>query len=251
MLLPIVYITGAERSMKRWATLTYGVVPSVSIHRLTTEERSPEDKPSEEIDLLTYRLGVFGKWSVPGNVVDTLTVRGFATYVSDTGMETGIPVAQFEIEPQIFVNDKLGIGYRMNLIPKHVPLIPGKTDYDDNSWLGYQLRLRLHAEYGRVVDAGRTGLETESFFRMGPITELKIAPLIWKNLSVTLAYSYLPAVIGPDDHNTLFTADAQWILIDDKDKNGTLSLKANYTKGGIDVTEQKVDTFQVGLGATF
>jgi hypothetical protein len=37
----------------------------------------------------------------------------------------------------------------------------------------------------------------------------------------------------------------------DPDSNQSFTIKATYTNGGVDLTKQKVDTFQLGLGATF
>jgi len=252
LLLPITRTTGRGESPTQWTTKTYGVYPSLSLHRLTTEERDGAT-PTKEVDQFTYRVGVFGKFSSPWSPLEALTLRGWATYVTDLNQGLEIPAAQFDIEPQFFFAPRWAIGYKQTILRRNREgLTPGTEDYYDNALVAYQLRLRIHGDYGEVKDAGDiAGLARESFFRMGPVVEFKLSPFFSKRISLSASYSYLPALMGPDDHNTLFTASGEWRLVHDEENHRTISLKLTYTKGGIEVTQQKVDTVNLGLGATF
>jgi hypothetical protein len=254
LLLPLVWITGHKSSPTEWTTLAYGLIPSVSVFRVDNNKVIPKGKPTNEVDQLGYRAEIYGKYSSPWAPLETLTIRGFGAYVTDTGHDSGIPTLQLELEPQLFFQPHWAIGYQQALIRgKWRDHQAGIDDYfaQDDTVLGYQLRLRFRGEVGKVVSSGKTGLMEESFMRGGPIAELKLWPIVTDRLSLTISYSYLPAAFGPNEHNALFAANAEFVLVKRPEAHQVLSLKGSFTKGGIDVTQQKVDTFQFGLAATF
>lgn len=259
---------------RAWATRTYGLIPSVSLHRDTTSGKTPSGvTPKNEVDQLAYRLGVFGKWSTPFHGLETITARGFGTYVTDTGHESRATAGQFEIEPQAFFNwrgstdeapappsgryslaplDNFAIGYKRGLVFRNsTPEEIGSEADADPAILAYQIRLRLRAEYGEVADAGATGVETGAFLRGGPIVEFTLDPFFSKRLVLSLSYSHLPSLFGPAQHQSLLNASAEWRILNDKENQRILALTAAYTRGGIDVTQQRVETLKLGLSATF
>jgi hypothetical protein len=252
LLLPIVGQTGFQPNMREWGLISYGLVPSVSLYRVTGEPTSGSEK---NVDQLTFRVGMFAKWSAPAGPLDTLTLRGFATYLTDTGFRSNIPAGQFEWEPQLFFSKYATVGYITQLLNKLPKQTPGNIDWKDASWLAYQLRLRLHLDWGDVSNSGRTGAPTGSFFRLGSIVDFQLKPLVDRRLSLGLSYQYLPALVGPTSRSGLFTVALEFDLLrpneTDPDSNQSVTIKATYTNGGVDLTRQKVDTFQLGLGATF
>jgi hypothetical protein len=205
----------------------------------------------KDVDQLTFRLGLFDKISVPSHLVDTMTIRAFATYVTDTGFASSVPSGQLEWEPQVFISPLLTLGYATNLLSK-APTADSKGDFDytDTSYLAYQLRFRAHADYGTVIDS-KTGLTTGGFFRAGPIAEFRLDPLIFKTVSAAVSYQYLPAIAGSNDHNSLFTAGGEWKIANNPKTQQSLSLKVTYTEGGLDITKQWVRLLVAGLGGTW
>jgi hypothetical protein len=254
LLLPLVWVTGHKSSPTEWTTLAYGFIPSVSVFRVDNNKVIPAGQPTNEVDQLSYRAEIYGKYSSPWAPLETVTLRGFGAYVTDTGHNSGIPVFQLELEPQLFFHPGWAIGYQQSLLRgKWRDHQTGIDDYfaQDDTLLGYQCRFRFRGEVGKVTKSGKTGLIEESFMRGGPIGELKLWPIFTDRLSLTVSYSYLPAAFGPNDHADLFSANAEFVLVKRPEAHQTLSLKGSYTKGGIDVTQQNVDTFQFGFAATF
>jgi hypothetical protein len=241
----------ATVDLSHWAVVSYGVIPSVSLFRVTDVQNNPFTTLKTDVDQLTFRVGLFEKISVPGRILDTMTFRGFATYLTDTGFESSVPAGQLEWEPQAWFSPLLTIGYATQLIPKQPTLDKkGDFDYTDTSYLAYQFRVRAHADYGTVVDS-TTGLNTGDFLRVGPIAEFRLDPIVFRTLSASVSYSYLPALVGSNDHNSLLTMGAEWKLADNPKTHQSLSLKVNYTEGGIDITKQKVRVLVAGLGGTW
>jgi hypothetical protein len=240
-----------EPDYSHWSLMSWGIIPSVSVYRVTGVENIPNTTLTKDIDHLTWRLGVFEKLSVPSHILDTLTIRAFGVYATDTSFNSSVPAGQVEIEPQMFFSPLVTVGYLTQLIPKQPrPNKDGDIDASDNSYLAYQFRLRAHAEYGTVIDA-MTGEKTGAFFRMGPIAEIRFDPFVLKPLSVSFAYQYLPAITGSNDHNTLLTASAEYKAIDNPKTHQSLSLKITYTDGGIDITKQSVKTLVAGISITY
>jgi len=241
----------ATVDLSHWAIVSFGAIPSISIFRVTGVQNNPSTTLKKDIDQLTFRLGLFEKISVPGRILDTMTFRGFVTYVTDTGFESSVPSGQLEWEPQAFFTKYLTIGYATQLFPKEPTMnSKGDFDYTDTSYLAYQFRIRAHADYGTVIDS-TTGLKTGAFLRTGPIAEFRLDPLIFKTLSATVSYQYLPAIVGSNDHNSLFTAGGEWKIANNPKTQQSLSLKITYTEGGLDITKQKVRVLLAGLGGTW
>ena len=243
--------TDVEPDYSHWSTLSWGVIPSVSIYRVIGVENIPSTSLKKDVDQLTWRVGLFDKLSVPSRIVDTLTLRAFAVCATDTEFKSSIPSGQLEIEPQMFFGPAFTVGYVTQLINKTpAPNKDGDVDPSDNSYLAYQLRLRGHAEYGTVIDAA-SGVKTGAFFRAGPIAEIRLDPLIFKALSATFSYQYLPAITGTNDHETLLSASAEYKAIDNQKTHQSLSLKITYTDGGLDISKQRVRTLVAGIGITY
>ena len=254
VLVPIVFTTAYTPNSTEGGWISYGFVPSVTINRVSgvnKQTMAAAASNTKDVDQLAARLGIFGKYGTPGDIFDTITVRGFATEATDTGFRSNVPAGQLEVEPQFHFSEKVQVGYLVNLLPKTPGEIPGKTDFSDNSYFAYQLRFRMHFDGGDIVDAGKTGAPEKMFARIGPIVELRLAPLIFHHLSLTVTDQYLATLAGQDDHDNLFTVSAEYKIYDNQATQQSISLKALYTRGGIDLTKQDVKSFQLGLGATF
>jgi hypothetical protein len=220
----------------------YGVVPSFSLHRITTN-----GDPKGEIDQKTYRVGVFARWESGYKQLNAITVRGFASYANDNLHDVSVPAGEFEIEPFSDLFDKLKIGYRTILWAKDDP-----EHIHDTAILAYQFRAILHGEYGSRQSEGPafTGQEYD-FFRVGPELQLDLKPLFLSSLSIGLRYHYLPALSGLNSHDSLFAADAEWAILKDAEEQRRLTLKISYLNGGLDLTQEEAHTLLIGFGATF
>jgi hypothetical protein len=227
------------------------LAPSVSVNRTTNAD------PKKETDEMYYRLGLIAKWIGPSGWLDIVQLRGAGVYGTDTSNSAEMPAYEAEIEPQVTwlgINDVLNnyfkIGFKNVLLSKK-PELGG--DETDNSRLDYQLRVWLHTEGGDLQRAGtKWNVVTGSFERIGPTMQLRLnAPKVWRGVSVTALYSYIPALNGPDDHNTLLKLDGTITLSSDPVSRQKVSLNANYTMGGLDFTKQEVDTFTLGLSVLF
>ena len=244
LILPMIWTGNLVPGLK---PIAYGFVPSISLHRVTTD-----GDPADEVDSLIYRAGIYGRWLLPserGGAHTALNLRGAFSYATDTRHELEIPAAEFDFEPQVFVSPEVSLGYVGEIF------YDPKADYEDRKriYLGYQLRAWLHGEYGRVNEAGASGssIPDEEFFRAGPVVQLRIfAPHVLEGLTLSGEYHYTPAITGPSGNDTLFEASVQLAIYEDKEKH-QISLKGTYTKGGLDLTKQDVRTFLIGLGVTF
>ena len=232
----------------------YGIVPSVSLDRVDTN-----GDPKDATDLLTYRAGAFAQWLVAGGRGEKLharlNARGSFTYVTDTQNDLQLPAGEFDVEPQIFYGPNWALGYLFN------PFVGEQSAIDPNL-AHFQVRAWMHGEYGTVESSSKqVGLARDRFFRVGPILALKIEvpkfPVIGKQFSLNVEYHYLPTLSGSGDHDSLLKIGGELTLIDGKEgKEGKeggprITLKADYTKGGLDLTKQDVDTFTLGLGVLF
>ncbi len=230
-----------------WTPTRFGIIPSVSYHRISTN-----GDPSGEVNQLTYRVGLFQKFE-SGSAFSALTVRAFGSYLTDAQHQTSVPAGEFEVEPQAdfgtMFDNRVRIGYRTILIPKPESW---QADEHDTALIAYQLRLLLHGEYVSVENTGSNpALKLGDAFRMGPIVQLDLKPFVFPRLGFSMRYSYLPALSGNDDHDSLFSVDAEWDIVKETEKRRKLSLKVSYLNGGLDLTKQKAEAVTVGLGATF
>ena len=230
-------LEGQPLGLARW-----GFVPSVSLNRL-----SASGDPSDEAEQLTYRLGAFMKWQSGHNWLLALTGRVFATYLTDHLEDQSVTAGEFELEPISVFAPWLKIGARTILIPKE-----NKDDVHDTAWIAYQFRTILHGEWGSLNSEGPLfeGKEYD-FFRLGPVLQLDFKPFIFKDLSISLKYHYLPAVSGENPNDSLFTADAEWAIYTNEDKLQQLSLKVSYIDGGLELTKVEARTLLIGLAAAF
>jgi hypothetical protein len=213
-----------------------GLIPSVSFDR-----ESNTNDSSKEVDSLTFRLGVFAK--VVGGPIYSQTLRAFATYGTDFEFKSQIPSAQVEYEPAFIVNRDVGVGTVHALFPRmHEGENPSTAP---KTILAYRLRTYLHAEYGSITDKGDlTTVKEEDFLRVGPVLQLRVAPLFTDKLNCTVSYEYFANVVGHTSRNYLFKVEPSYDISD------AVSLKASYADGGVNLTDQPVHTFFIGLGVT-
>jgi hypothetical protein len=229
--------TGDGFGLQRW-----GFIPSVSLNKLTTSGNA-----SSELEEFTYRIGAFAKLRSGHDALLALTARAYFSYLTDDVTDKSITAGEFEIEPTSYFGPKFQIGSRTVLWRKEIT-----DDITDDAWIAYQLRLMLHGEFGSVEKDGPAFAGAEyNFFRLGPKVQLDLNPLIFRNLSVSLKYEYLPALSGHNPNDSLFQIDAEWILHEDEAALRRVTLKASYVDGGLELSKEKVRTFRVGLGVAF
>lgn len=230
----------------------YGVTPSVSLFRVTTDASGPRNS---EVDQLLYRVGGYAEWArlVPG--LTGLQLRAAGVFGTDTAHEARLGGFEFDLEPRFLMGQKGGketlykIGYRNTLWHKE-PLLENGAD---QSLLDYQLRLWVHGEGGDIQNVSRSwGAVPESFFRIGPSAQLRVnMPRLWKGFAITAQYSHLPTIYGATGHESLFKLDATLTLLSDTELRRKISLNAGYTSGGLAYTRQDVDVFTLGLSVLF
>lgn len=236
----------------------YGIIPSYSLNRISTT-----GAPAEEVDLRTYRVGLFAKWKSGLDFPSALTARGFAAYTQDSTHDANIVAGEFEIEPQADFSprsNKLKLGYAAMLIKR--PDNKLKDDDDETAILAYQFRAFLRGEYGSVSNEGLAFVGSEfDYFRLGPVFQLDFKPFFLRRLQLSFRYQWLPTVSG-DDHRanltgidtkeSLFRADLEWLIVDPEvTPNSRVSLKASYVNGGLGPMQAKTETLLLGLGAAF
>jgi hypothetical protein len=225
---------------------TLAIAPSVSINRIATS-----GNPKGETDQLFFRLGTYGEWSGPPNVLDYVQARGAFVYGTDTGFHARLPGYELDIEPRSFAlaRYRLAVGERNILWPKK----PVSKDGSDQSLLDYQLRIWMHMEGGDIQDAGKTWNAVKgSFLRTGPVVQLRInLPQLYRGFSITGQYSDILAIRGRDDHESLFKLAAALTIYKDKETGRKVSFTAEYQNGGLDFTKQQVETFTLGLGVIY
>jgi hypothetical protein len=243
LLAPFSFYTGynprknQELKLARW-----GFIPSFSVNRISTT-----GDPATEVDQLIYRVGGFMKFRSGYDPLLALTLRAYASFLNDHLQDEFVSAGQFEIEPTSFFSPKLQIGARAILVRKHVT-----GDVHDTAWVAYQLRTILHGEWGALNGNGPLFKGKEyDFFRLGPVIQLDLKPLVFRDLSISLKYQYLPALSGRNPNDSLFTADAEWAIHTNEEKLQKLSLKISYVNGGIDLTKERARTLLIGLGAAF
>lgn len=221
---------------------TFGVIPSISVHRVIN---NPADS-ADEISQITPRVGVFGKW-ISGGTVEAITLRGFASYTRDTEKSIQVAAGEFELEPHVFAGQYFRIGYNTILWPTTNPET-GKAD----SRLSYQLRLLAHGEIGHYENTGTAPMPDPEydFVRLGPQVHLDLKPFFSKRVALNFTYEYLPALHGRNPNDSLFTADAEFLLTK-PDQSPRISLKASYLNGGLDLTKERAHTLLIGLGVAF
>jgi hypothetical protein len=235
---------------------TWGFTPSVTIDRLHDEADLDEKK---EKDALTFRFGTFANYSFanpsPGAghwQFTNLLLRGNFAYQTDTEFRKSIPAGELELEPKLWFSPRLGIGYRQILIDKADRYRAEDKPLEDNAWVAYQARIRLRGEYGQIsrADAVTKLSEDKDFMHAGVVASLEIDPLFHPRLTAAVTYSYLPAIFGPSDHDTLVETELSFKLWDFEDGRKA-SISAKYVKGGLDFTQEQVETFYIGLSAVY
>jgi hypothetical protein len=246
LIVPMIWSGNLDYGLK---PIYYGIVPSVSLNRVTTNGDSKND-----MDSLIYRAGVFAQWLLAGSPGQAfharLNFRGSFTYATDTRGDLQLPAGEFDFEPQVFGGPTSSLGYIGEI------LYDPNRPYNDPKrvTIGYQLRAWLHGEYGSVQrESEQVALGRNDFFRLGPTAQLRLLfPTFFQGLTLSAEYHYLPTLSGPGGHDSLFKAGAELTIVDHSQTSGPrLTLTANYADGGMDLTKEDVKTFTAGLGVLF
>ena len=244
LIVPMIWARNLEYG---WKPIYYGFVPSISLYKVDTN-----GDPKNEVDSLIYRAGLFGQWLVAGGAGSDfharLNLTGDFTYATDTHYDLSLPAGEFNLEPQIFSSPSLVLGYLGEIV------YDDQRPYDDPKRVvvGYQLRTWLHGEYGTIQHSSeQVPPPANDFARIGPVVQLQLLfPTFLEGLILRVEYHFLPTLSGREGHDSLLKAGADLAIF--KDKSGArISLKAAYTKGGLDLTKQDVETFTLGLGVLY
>lgn len=227
IIFPLLWKTFEPYTLENGAWTKYGLIPSISFDRVTNDKDE-----SKEVNSLIFRVGAFAEYG-GGSFTDYQQLRVFATYGTDFDFRSRTPAAELEWEPVKSFGEKFGIGM----------IRPVKEDV-----FAYRLRTFFHAEYGEVQKAGgKVGVDETTFFRAGPVFELTLDPFFSDRMSCTISYSYYFPFSGPRDHNYNLKVEPQLFL----DEAKHFTLKASYERGGLDLTEEFVNTFSMGIGVLF
>jgi len=223
----------------------FAIAPSVGVNRVDTN-----GDPKSEADSVFFRLGMYGEWYLSPTPPAKLQARLAAVYATNTGFDVGATGFEFDLEPR-WQDPKFPLGYKRVLIPRD----PSPDDPAGWSALDLQVRLWLHIEGGRAHDNVKTwDVASGPFFRLGPTTQIQLnAPKIvfGRDASVTLNYSFTPAVKGSHQHESYLKLTAVYDLVKDETHNRKISANIQYEKGGLNFTKDDVDNITVGLGILY
>ena len=257
LLWPIVIKTGVTPRAREFSIPIVGVVPSISLDRVSTT-RKPKDEAEqaeiddEESDELIYRLGAWATASTPVNV--DLVGRFNAGFKTDTGHSKDERFIEAELEPlwQSPFASWIGLGYFA------APPVFWKESFDPNdrdtwqdTYLAYQARFRARFITGGVEDNGQDEAGG-TYTRLGFSTEINLDPLVWDRLKGSFGWTYLATIHGSVDEEHLIEASLGVILWEDEAKGQEVTLEATYTWGAADNLGEKLqDTVNVALAVLF
>ena len=259
--------TRAFNSGSEFTLRSFAIAPSATFDRVTTN-----GKPNLEQNTVLYRLGLYMDFLGLANPTTYTTppqtteeaLRRANEYGPPYGLQfraAGVDVTDFDhraelvgyevdIEPR-WLGKPFPLGYRKILLTKY----PIKSDGSDISSLECQLRFWLHMEGGDVQDAGPAWTTAQgSFFRLGPTAQFSLkAPALPgdRTFSLTILYTYLPAISGSTSHDWFFRSTLAYDLFRDAELNHKIAITADYQRGGLTFTKQEVDQFTLGLSVLF
>lgn len=241
LILPFTWIdpSGAGDS-RAWTPERWDFLPSVSIDRVDNGA-----KPTENVDSLIYRAGFAATFTeIP--FLTELNARGYYSFATDSSHDSRISAFEFELEPFAFVRPRVAFGYKQPLLLK--PTKDGGTE----ALVAYQWRNFIHFEAGSVNNPGDIpGLLEDDFVRLGPVTILTLDPFFHKSFSLNIGYRYFFGVTDFLEDRGRFEAGLQYTLFKDETTGRRATLSLEYIDGGLDLTQQEVETFTVGLGILF
>lgn len=257
LLWPLVWKTGFKPEGDNFGASLLGLMPSVTLNRFDTNRMPKDEDELEEIkelekNELTYRLGAFATFSIPGNL--ELVTRAAGGFRTDTDHEREEFVFETEMEPlwQMPGVPWFGVGYFA------VPHALRWRTFDPNNpktwrdtYLAYQARLRLRYVYGTVYDDG-TGEEGPTYSRGGLSAAINFDPFLWQRLTASFSWTYLDTIHGKIANEHYIEARLGLLIWEDPDRNQRVSLDASYAKGAQDYLGAKAeDIFKVTLGVVF
>jgi hypothetical protein len=257
LLWPVVFKTGFVPKGDNFGVSILGLMPSVTLDRLTTN-RVPKDAADlaaikeSETDDLTYRLGIWAAISTPLDVEWIARLNGgLQTDTSHRGRENFL---EAELEPlwQAPGIPWLGLGYFA------VPRAFTKPTFDPNdpdtygdTYFAYQARLRLRYVYGAIEDDG-AGREGASYARAGFTAEVNVEPLIWDRLGATVSWTYLATVHGQIGEEHYVTGGLRLLVWENAAQDRRVTLNATYSWGAQDYLGAEVeDLFKLSIGVLY
>jgi hypothetical protein len=210
-------------------------VPSVSLQKISNNKDHTHD-----VDSLTFRAGFTANTSGGFGIVSLNDFRAYATYATNTGFNSGIVAGELEWEPTTGLP---GNGSFFRIGERHSAETKQKRSLLELFW-----RIYAHAEFGGVTTGSPD--QADSFFRIGPVTELTLDPLFLQRMKLSLQYSYLAGLSGQPHDSHHFLSTLSYVL--DRDPNTEhWSLSASYEEGETPLVEQKIRTFLLTLGVKY
>ena len=180
--------------------------------------------------------------------------RAGFVYETDTKLVGSLPGGVLELEPQLMYHS---VSASTNSFMPWVALgwnnrLGSLTD--GTALFLVQVRGWFHLEGGDIQRNGTSWNTVKgSFLRLGPECRVQITMPYLHNFSISAEYDYIPTVSGPKGKDYLYSiGGALPISLFGKSSSAKepVSLTANYTKGGLILSKQVVDTFTVGLSIT-
>lgn len=228
------------------------VAPSVSINKV-----SDSAQPTNDIDHLDYRLGAYLKYlgARVGDFEYAAQVRAAFVYGTDTGHRASLPAGELEIEPQLlWYSEKSGTLFPDWVSIGYQSILYGNRDNKkSDDVIDYKMRAWLHMEGGDLQQNGALwNTVNGSFFRLGPTVQGQLTfNNILNGLSVSGQYGYQTDISGPTGRNSVYSLSGALNLYKDDARHQKMALTVSYTKGGLTLSKQPVDTLNVGLGVIF
>jgi hypothetical protein len=263
LLWPLIFKTGQTPRAGEWSVPYFGILPSVALHRYTTNEAAKDAAglariQGSEVDELTYRFGFFAPVMTPTAVDFVLRANGL--WQTDTGHEGSTYGVEVELEPLFQANDLpwLGLGFFS------APRWAWKNGFDPNdaktygkTWLAWQARLR-----GRFVslkvEQDAEGAEGPDVTRAGVTAELNFSPLLFEDLQGSLSWTYLGEIAGDVLEENALEAKLSYAFLKrglDDDIPGNdrkMSVNLTYQWGNADLLgTQRQDILTLSLGVLF
>ena len=231
----------------------FAIAPSVTIFKV-----SDSAKPTNNVDHLDFRIGFYTKLLAreSDRFRGSLQVRTAFVYGSDSNLRASLPAGELDIEPQLawFVNNP-GSSFMPDWFSIGYPtiLIGSRKDNKVDDIVDFKIRTWLHLEGGHLQQNGTNwDAVNGSFFRLGPNVQGTLDfPTFLNGFSASAQYGYLPAISGPNGETSLYTLSAALTLYKNDARHQKISLTSAYTKGGLTLSKQPVDTLNVGIGVIF
>ena len=216
----------------------FDFVPSVSLNRVA----NTKDK-TMNVDELTFRAGVFGKWLGAVGPLRLLKLSAYATYATNSELRNdGIVAGEADLEPITSIPGNRTF-YRLGTNGT------GKSGRA-GSLIEYHWRAYLHTEFGGRTGDATASLHSDDFFRVGPVASLQLDPFFLQRMNASINYTYLAGISGDPAASHHFFAKLG-VILDPTPDTDHWTLNATYEDGDTPLVNNRVRTFLLSLGVKY